>query len=227
MPARPNPNIPARPLTAKQTGGDYKKLPPGAHFAVCNMIVDLGMQAGEYEGKANVQHKVYIRWEVPDERVSGTTKAGVEFEGPMTIGRKYTLSLNERAHLRQDLENWRGKTFTDEEVKGFNVFSVLGKCCLITVVHAESSGKTYANVKGIVGLTKDLRERAKKVTTENELLAFSLEGDGFDQETYEKLPEWLQEQISNRIEEGAPAEKIGERQPGSDDAQDFDDDIPF
>ena len=98
-------------ITAADNGGkEFKKLPPGAHFAICNMMVDCGMQPG-FQGKP--QRKVYIRWEVPDERVT-YEKDGVQHEGPCSIGKFYTLSLSEKATLRKDLENWRGRTFIED-----------------------------------------------------------------------------------------------------------------
>jgi hypothetical protein len=203
-------------ITATDNGGkEFKKLPPGAHFAICNMMVDCGMQEG-YQGKP--QRKVYIRWEVPDERVE-YEKDGVKHEGPCSIGKFYTLSLSEKATLRKDLENWRGKTFSDAEAKGFNIVAVLGKSCQLMVTHSESGGKTYANVTGIMGISKDQQARAKTAQPENELLAFSVEDP--DQEAYDKLPNWLREKIDGRIvdnkESGVAASKD----------EDFDDDIPF
>ena len=205
-------------IMAKDTGGkDFKKVPPGAHFAICNMVVDCGLQEG-FNGKP--QHKIYLRWEVPDERVS-YEKDGHQIEGPCSIGSLYTLSLSEKANLRKVLENWRGKPFTPQELQGFDITNVLGKCCQIMVTHSED-GK-YANVTGVMGISKDQRVRASTVKAENEVLAYSLEEH--DQKVFTKLPNWLKEKIENRMEEPT------EGQPSSVDSRgavdDFDDDIPF
>lgn len=203
-------------IVASDTGGkEFKKLPPGAHFAICNMMIDCGLQPG-YKGKP--QRKVYIRWEVPDERVE-YEKDGVPHEGPCSIGKFYTLSLSEKATLRKDLENWRGRTFTDEEAKGFNIVAVLGKCCQLMVTHSESQGKTYANVTGIMGISKDQQPRSKTAKPENEILAFSV--DDPDQETYNRLPNWLREKIDQQVKETKEQAVTA----GVD--ADFDDDIPF
>jgi hypothetical protein len=206
-------------IVAKENGGkDFKKVPPGAHFAICNMVVDVGLQEG-FQKKP--QHKIYLRWEVPDERVS-YEKDDKTIEGPCSIGRFYTLSLSEKANLRKDLENWRGRSFTPDELKGFDLESVLGKCCQIMVTHDSDSGKTYANVTGIMGVSKDQRERAKTAKAENELVSFSL--DSADQKTFDKLPSWLKEKIDARLE---PTEtKPAPKSLGDDDFQD-DTDIPF
>lgn len=202
-------------IMAKETGGkDFKKVPPGAHFAICNMVVDCGLQEG-FSGKP--QHKVYLRWEVPDERVS-YEKDGHQIEGPCSIGSLYTLSLSEKANLRKVLENWRGKPFTPQELQGFDITTVLGKCCQIMVTHSED-GK-YANVTGVMGISKDQRERARSASPENVPLAYSL--DEHDPRVFSGLPNWLKEKIENRLE--APTE------PGPSTGKpvdDFDDDIPF
>lgn len=203
-------------IMAKDTGGkDFKKVPPGAHFAICNMVVDCGLQEG-FSGKP--QHKIYLRWEVPDERVT-YEKDGHQTEGPCSIGSLYTLSLSEKANLRKVLENWRGKAFTPQELQGFDITTVLGKCCQIMVTHSED-GK-YANVTGVMGISKDQRERSKNARAENVPLAYSLEEH--DAKVFQALPNWLKEKIENRLEDPTePGPSTG--QPKEDE---FDDDIPF
>lgn len=202
-------------------GGDFKKLPPGAHFALCNAVVDVGLQPGYQGGKP--QHKVYIRWEVPDERVE-FTKDGQTKNGPMSIGRFYTLSLNEKAALRADLENWRGKAFTDAELAGFDLQSLIGKACQLMVVHAEASGKTYANIKGVMGLSRDQMPRAKTAKLENKPLVFSLDDPSAD--AFDDLPEWLQKKITERVQPESQEARTATAAT-ADTADAFNDDIPF
>lgn len=209
-------------ITASDTGGgkDFKKVPPGCHFAICNMVVDMGVQASTYMGQAKTQHKVYLRWEVPDERLS-YEKDGKEIEGPCTIGATYTLSLSEKANLRKVLENWRGVPFTADELKGFDITNVAGKCCQIMVQHETGAdGKTYANVTGVMGTSRDQKDRARNAKAENGVIVFSLE-DG-DDATFEKLPNWLKEKIQGRVKPQAIKTANASAPAG-----DFDDDIPF
>lgn len=209
-------------LMARDNGGsDFKKLPAGAHFALCNAVVDVGMQPGYQGGKA--QHKVYIRWEVPDERVE-FTKDGQTKVGPMSIGRFYTLSLNEKAALRADLENWRGKAFTDAELAGFDLQNLIGKACQLMVVHAESGGKTYANISGVMGLSRDQAPRAKKAKLENKPLVFSLEEPSA--EAFDALPGWLQKKISERLQPESQEARTTTAET-AETAAEFDDEIPF
>jgi len=208
-------------ITASDTGGkDFKKVPPGCHFALCNMVVDLGIQEGTYMGKAKSQHKVYIRWEVPDERVT-YEKDGVEIEGPCSIGATYTLSLSEKANLRKVLENWRGQPFTEQELKGFDITTIAGKCCQIMVQHETKGGKTYANVTGVMGISREQRERARNAKSEVGVLVYSLEDH--NPAIHAQLPNWIKEKLEERV---APP-SVHTANASAPAGEDFDDDIPF
>ena len=58
---------------------------------------------------------------------------------PRAISETYTNSLGEKANLRKMLENWRGRAFTQEEMDGFDLRNVLGKACMISVVHGTKA----------------------------------------------------------------------------------------
>ena len=93
-------------------GGDFKGLSAGTYVSVCNAVVDLGIQPGS-PMYPDPKHKVWIRFEVPDERIE-YERDGKKLEGPRVISKEYTASMHEKANLRKDLENWRGKAFTDD-----------------------------------------------------------------------------------------------------------------
>ena len=67
---------------------------------------------------------------------------------------RYTLSLHENAALRRDLQSWRGRAFTETELAGFDLKTVLGVPCMITLVHSPD-GK-YANIQAVAGLPKGM-----------------------------------------------------------------------
>jgi len=131
-------------------GGDFKPHPEGIHPAVCVDVVDLGLIqstfADEKTGKPKMQHKVEIVWQSEQQMSDGK---------PYLVKKRYTLSLNEKATLRHDLESWRGKPFTDNEAQGFDLEKLLGANCNINVVHkAGSRGGTFANVVSIMPLSR-------------------------------------------------------------------------
>lgn len=169
------------------SGGDFAPVPQGPHPAVCDMFVDLGLQetTGKFAGK--IQHKIYLRWQIPGQRLS-YEKDGVTHEGPMTIGAKYTLSLHEKAALRKILQSWRGRAFTESELKQFDVTTILGKPCLLSVSHApRDGGGVYANIDSIM----QLPEGMPKPALEGDPLIYDADNLG----SFEKLRPWLQDLV--------------------------------
>lgn len=175
------------PIRGKVSGGgDYKRLSPGSHIAVCDLIADLGIQESNFGSK----QQIYIRYEVPAERVE-YEKDGKRIESPVVIGKTYTLSMHAKANLRKDLESWRGRKFTDEEAENFDISSLLGKPCMLSIVENFKDGKIYSNIEAISGLPKG----TTKPKNENLLICY----DGSNVETLKALPEWLQKKIKDQI----------------------------
>lgn len=171
-------------LIAKQENeSSFSPIPEGVHTAVCYGLIDLGVQYSEkFDKKAQ---KVLIMWELPDE----TYKAEDGEEKPRMLSREYTMSLHEKSGLRKDLQAWRGKTFTDEELSGFDLNNILGKGCQIQIIHKESNGKTYANIASIMGLPKGMNVKKPDNT-----IVFDLDKVTALQEMY-SLPTWVQDKI--------------------------------
>lgn len=201
-------------LIAKDKGGgDFKPVPAGTHIAICTLIADMGVQPA---GKFKPRSQVFIRWELPGEVISWKDGDGKEHTGPMVIGKKYTMSLSEKANLRADLESWRGKMFSEQELAGFNITNILGKACMLGVTHNTVGTKTYANIAAVMGLPKGTQAPSASVIP----MAYDI--DNHDAGIFAKLPNWLQEAISTRVKSDT-ATTVGSN--GVD--NDFDDDIPF
>lgn len=193
-------------LNVKNPGAkDFKRVPQGIHAAVCNMVVDCGIQPG---GKFKPRHQVYIRWEIPAERVEWTDRLGEVHEGPMNIGKFYTASLAEKAALRRDLENWRGRAFTREELAGFDLFKILGTACRLMVTHSVQDGETYSNVSGVMGFPKD----QPKPKAEHHLVKYSPE----EPEQFDQLPRWLRDKVASSLTAPANSASYAERPPQED-----------
>ena len=178
------------PLIATDTSGsDLPPCPAGVHVAVCDLIADMGMILNRQSGKE--QRKIFIRWQIPSQRVEWEDKkTGEIHNGPQRIGSRYTLSLSERALLYRDLVNWRGIPFTEAERKSFDVFRVLGAGCLIQVTHkpdAQRPGKVFANVSAIMRLPNGY----ERPNPDGPLVKYSDD----EREQFELLPKWLQAHI--------------------------------
>lgn len=199
-------------------GGDFSPMPSGNHVAICNMVVDLGKQrtvSQQYGEK--IKHQVWIRWETPDETIEWTDRDGNQRTGPRVIGKTYTVSLHENAALRADLESWRGRPFTREELAGFDISKLLGVPCMVNVTQTEKNGKTYANVAAVTPLPKALRENPPR--SEIGLILYDEDNSG----AYEELPDWLKKKIDEQVKD-----VVNHQASGPDDwRKDLDDDIPF
>lgn len=198
-------------LTVNANGGS--NLPPvseGTHLAVCNMIVDLGLQVSEVY--KNTSRKVLIGWEIPGETIK--TEDG---EHPRTLSKRYTASLNESANLRQDLAAWRGRDFTSEELDAFDLRNIIGKSCLLNVIHKESNGKTYANISSIMALPKGM----EKGVLSGKPTVFDLDSDPLS--AVEELPKWIADIVikSQTYQEKLVAPAVFEE------SQETDGELPF
>jgi len=197
-------------LTAKDKGGgDFTPIPEDLHLAICYGIWDLGTQFSERWEKS--VHKVLIVWEIPGCR-GEFERDGKKVKLPRAISKRYRLSLHKKADLRKDLESWRGKKFTDEELKGFDLKKLLGAPCQIQVLHNKVDDKVYANIAAI---TK--APTGTKLTPENPLKFFSFE-DG--PEVPEGTPQWIIDLIRHAEEyKGGPHDEH--------DSDRYEDDVPF
>lgn len=138
------------PIVAKETSSnrDFIPAPAGVHAAVCCDVVDLGVLEVTFGGKTKKQHKVRIVWQIEEV---------MEDNKPYLVGKRYTLSLHEKAALRKDLESWRGRPFTQEELQGFDLEALIAAPALLNVVHNPGrEGGVFANIASIMKLPKTM-----------------------------------------------------------------------
>lgn len=177
-------------LTAKEkSGADLEPIPAGVYVAVCYGLIDLGTHHNATFG--NEAHKILVQWEVPDVR-GDFERNGEKMNLPRAISKRYTLSLSEKATLRRDLESWRGRRFSAQELTGFDLKAILGTACQLQVTHdTNKEGRTFANVAAIMALPRGY----KGPKPENPLAFFSFEEEGDQPTMPSDLPEWVQKII--------------------------------
>ena len=125
---------------AREPASTFQPAPEGLHLAVCCDEIDLGEVATPWGSVPMAE----LRWLL--EAVNPDT--GRRFE----VRRRYRLSLHRKANLRRDLELWRGRGFSSEELKGFDLERVVGIPCQVQVQHhASDDGEAvYANVTAVL-----------------------------------------------------------------------------
>jgi hypothetical protein len=209
-----------------QSGAKFDPIPAGLHHAICYGIIDVGTQPSN-NPQFKPSRKVVFLFELPDERINIDGK-----DLPRGTSTKFTLSLGDKSKLRPALQSWRGRPFTDEELKGFDITKVLGANAYVNITHETKDGKTYANVTTINPLPKGMAKR----TPENALVQWT-----FDEQPPgpivppEGIPGWIAELITKsheyqaRLNEPAPtpAQSAGGGAGSSPSIDENDDQVPF
>lgn len=183
-------------LTISETSKNTERQLPeaGATVGVLFSLVDLGTQEVTWDGETKWTPKLRLAFELPEQVIEGeVTENGktAKVTKPMVVSIELTRSLGERATLRKHLETWRGQAFTSKELASFSLKNLLGKACLLTLVHKTSqAGRNYCAIQGIAKLPKSMKAPA---TTQNSQVFYEIEqGEGGQ---FSELPEWLQEKI--------------------------------
>ncbi|CAB5220070.1 hypothetical protein UFOVP239_44 [uncultured Caudovirales phage] len=212
-------------LYVEDNGGDFERCPTGVHLARCYRIIDVGTQKSEYLGQVKHLRKVMMAWEIHGMHDDGQPIL-MQDGRPFSIFKNYTLSWSEKANLRLDLQSWRGKPFTQEEMRRFDLKLVLGAWCMLNVIARQGqNGSTYSNVNGITPVPSMIKQQGlPAAVNKNEIFSISDPDmrmfEGFSESLKKKIgasPEWAKRQ--------AKASESPSREPGSDD--DYSDDIPF
>ena len=169
-------------LFAKETMERIPPLDEGVYESVCTGLIDLGRQYSKQYDRTN--DTVRLVWDVLGE----TVKYG-EKEMPRQVFSDLTVSLDEKSNLRKLLQSWRGRAFTPEELKGFDLRNVLGVGCQVQIIHKTNDNGTYGKVNTVIPLPKG--KKAPQLAT----TIFDMS----DESTYpvfETLPHYLQVRIS-------------------------------
>lgn len=188
------------PLIAPKPQSTFKPLDEGSYAARIYSIVDLGTHSESYQGgEPSDKRKIRIAWEIPSE-VKMWEKDGKQYEAPYAISQEYTLSMGARANLRKHIELMT-TTLTDEEAYGFDVFSLVGMTCMLSVFHKESKGNLYANISTVTRLPKGMTCGEPF----NEQVVFDTQA--WDEAVFQKLPKFMQEKINASMERNGQENK--------------------
>lgn len=170
-------------MIASDNGGtSIPKLEGGVYTAVSTAIIDLGLQTSEKFG--STQRKFMMIWSILGEEIDINGEKQLR-----TISKEYSFSLNEKSTLRKDLQAWRGKAFTEDELRSFDILNILNKPCQLQIILEEKNGKQYNNIASIMALPKG---------TKIEELENTYYLDITDEATWinwGKVPTWIQDKI--------------------------------
>lgn len=180
-------------ITATNKGGsNYEPIAAGTYAARCYQMIHIGTAEENILGQVKKLNKVRITWELPTE-----TKVFKEENGehPHVISKEFTLSMNEKATLRKFLEGWRGKSFTEKEAESFDITVLLGKPCMLSIIHKQAkNGNTYAEISSVSSVPKGMN--VPDQFNESKELNY----DKFDWELFETLPDFIKDKMKQTDE---------------------------
>lgn len=170
-------------LSATAERAAIQPIKAGTYPARCISVIDLGTSDNEYRGETKKRHQMMLVWELPTERFEG------DFTGPRTLAKFYTVSLNEKANLRKDLEAWRNKSFEDGQSFDFGKLLTVPSMLSVT---ANSKGRN--KITAVTGVPKGMEVPPMESPT----TYFDL--SNFDREVFDSLSEGIQKLIQKSDE---------------------------
>lgn len=184
-------------INATNTAPKREVIPAGNYAARCYQMIHIGTVAEVILGEEKILNKVRIGWELPTEtRVFNEEKG----EQPMVLSEEFTLSLHEKAKLRKFLASWRGKDFSEEEAKSFDVTKLLGAPCMLNIIHKPSK-KDPSQIYAVIGSCSPVPKGLKVDPQINE--TFVLSYDDFSWDKFNGLPDFIRNKMLNSLEYAA------------------------
>lgn len=208
-------------IIAESTGGsNYEPIEAGTYAARCYSMVYMGTLEENFQGQQKLQKKVRLTFELPTELKVFKEENG---EQPCALSKEFTLSMHEKSGLRKFLQNWRGKAFTEDEAKKFDITVLLGKPCMLSVIHKVSttSGKTYAEIGGVSTLMKGMTIPEQINPT------FEFSVLEWNTEKFEKLPQFIKDKILKSVEYQAMSGQAMQEKINAESIKPQEDDLPF
>lgn len=199
---------------------EYAVAPEGTQPALCYGVLLLGTLPSKFGPKKRIRLMFELHGDerMPDGR-------------PFAVFQDFTFSSNEKSLLRIFIEAWRGRQYTNGELKQLNglpVSKLIGQLALVCVSHTpnQDGEGVWVNIKTIMKPPKGMETPVMV----NEPLIYSV--DDHDQAAFDRLYPKLQERIKSTPEwmarnGNAEIPPAYQNIPSNGIPADFDDEIPF
>lgn len=169
-------------------------IPSGNYVARCYKMIQIGTVEEIINGEKKQLHKVRIGWEFPNDQKVFSEEKGPQ---PIVYDEEYTLSMGDKANLRKMLESWRGKGFSVEEAKAFDITKLIGVTCMVNIIHVQGKrdpSKTYSKIGSVSSVPKGFTIPAQINPT------FVLSYDNFDHAKFDSLPDFIKDKMKTSVE---------------------------
>ena len=126
--------------------GEFELHPKGGPFAaVCVDMQYMGLVQTQFGDKEKIRY-IFL--------TSETMKDGRPFWVSHMMNLTLSAMKGKESTLYKFLLAWLGKPPVTEAAPAFDFASMVGKPCLLTIVHSTSGDRTYANINTIMPLMK-------------------------------------------------------------------------
>lgn len=210
-------------IIASSNSTKRELIPAGNYIARCYQMIYLGEVMENYMGEGKLLKKVRIGWELPTELKVFKEENG---EQPRVISKEYTLSTHEKATLRKVLASWRGKDFTESEAKAFDISVLVGKPCMLNIIHKHGvadPSKIYEEIGSISPMPRGM------ICPEQINPSFIVDYDNFDEERFNSLPDFIKDKMKTSLEYAKMKQPAQTHLQTAEDlnSEDADNDLPF
>jgi hypothetical protein len=181
-------------INATSNGTKGELIPAGNYIARCYQMIHIGTVAEFILGEQKTMNKVRIGWELPTETRVFSQEKG---DQPLVISKEFTLSMHEKGNLRKTLASWRGKDFSEDEAKSFDVTKLIGAPCMLNIIHKPSKKNAsviYEEIGSISPMPKGINCPAQINDT------FLLDYDNFDAVKFDSLPGFIKTKMQGSKE---------------------------
>ena len=169
-----------------ETTMEYENPNADMYIGICWCVADMGMQETTWQGVTKMKRKIKIGIELHGD---GSLMSD---ERHFSVFSTQTLSLNPKANLPGMLEGWTGQPIpVDGGNRTFDFYSLIGKPCMVQVIHTpKEGGGVWVNCGAVTPVYKGME--IPEMT--NESVFFMLAGHTEDD--FLKLPEWMQGKVN-------------------------------
>lgn len=208
-------------INATNKGVQRELIPAGNYIARCYQMIQIGTVDEVVLGTVKSLNKVRIGWELPEELKVFNQDKG---EQPCVISKEFTLSMHEKSNLRKTLASWRGKDFTEDEAKSFDITKLLSVPCMLNIIHKPGKtdpSKTYEEIGSVSPLPKSVKCPPQISNT------MLLEYENFNWELFNALPDFIKQKVQSSAEFKEMQSPQEKHIHNADDVLEPLDDLPF
>ena len=165
---------------------------PGSTSRRVTVCVNIGLQEDKFKGVTKVQGKFILTWEFPNLLIEVEKEDGAKVMEPRVMSITYTASLSDKGKFYAHLMSWLGRTVSGDELRNFDPAELVGKPCLMQVVHESKDGITRDKVATITPIPDGLTAPAQF----NASLIYDYDYVNQVWPAFpEAMPEWMGEKI--------------------------------